>query len=100
MQDNEELTVATIMETSHIVMHSWNEKVPANVQLDVYTWVSLIRICIQLGYNNLILQGMDYKYLDKGFGNLNEYLSTILHKNLYNGGHVNSHKFNTFQIIG
>src|SRR5210317_1326820 len=37
MQGNRGLTVATIIETSHIVMHTWDEPSPANIQLDVYT---------------------------------------------------------------
>ena len=34
---NRGLTVAAIIETSHIVMHTWDESEPAIVQLDVYT---------------------------------------------------------------
>jgi|SRR5210317_2236064 len=37
MLGNRGLTVATIIETSHIVMHTWDECDPAIVQLDVYT---------------------------------------------------------------
>jgi S-adenosylmethionine/arginine decarboxylase-like enzyme len=34
---NKGLTVAAIIETSHIVMHTWDEPVPALIQLDVYS---------------------------------------------------------------
>ena len=34
---NRGLTVAAIIETSHVVMHTWDEFDPALVQLDVYT---------------------------------------------------------------
>ena len=37
MPGNRGLTVAAIIETSHIVMHTWDECTPAMVQLDVYT---------------------------------------------------------------
>jgi S-adenosylmethionine/arginine decarboxylase-like enzyme len=37
MPGNRGLTVAAIIETSHIVMHTWDECDPAMVQLDVYT---------------------------------------------------------------
>jgi len=37
MPGNKGLTVAAIIETSHIVMHTWDESDPAIVQLDVYT---------------------------------------------------------------
>ena len=37
MPGNRGLTVASIIETSHIVMHTWDECDPALVQLDVYT---------------------------------------------------------------
>lgn len=37
MPGNRGLTVATIIETSHIVMHTWDECNPALIQLDVYT---------------------------------------------------------------
>lgn len=38
---NKGLTVAAIIETSHIVMHTWDEQDPAMLQLDVYTCSSL-----------------------------------------------------------
>lgn len=37
VEGNRGLTVASIIETSHIVLHSWDECSPAVVQLDVYT---------------------------------------------------------------
>jgi len=37
MPGNRGLTVAAIIETSHIVMHTWDECSPPIVQLDVYT---------------------------------------------------------------
>lgn len=37
VEGNRGLTVATIIETSHVVMHTWDEQSPALIQLDVYT---------------------------------------------------------------
>ena len=37
----EDLTCATIIRTSHVVVHVWDEGSPGLVQLDVYTWVEL-----------------------------------------------------------
>lgn len=37
MEGNRGLTVVTIIETSHIAMHVWDEDDPALLQLDVYT---------------------------------------------------------------
>ena len=37
VEGNRGLTVASIIETSHVVLHSWDEESPAVVQLDVYT---------------------------------------------------------------
>ena len=37
MVGNRGLTVAAIIETSHVVMHVWDENAPALIQLDVYT---------------------------------------------------------------
>lgn len=34
---NRGMTIAGIIETSHIVMHSWDESAPAIIQLDVYS---------------------------------------------------------------
>lgn len=41
VEGNRGLTVASIIETSHVVLHSWDEESPAVVQLDVYTCSSL-----------------------------------------------------------
>lgn len=37
MEGNRGLTVAAIIETSHIVLHSWDEDYPYMLQLDVYS---------------------------------------------------------------
>jgi S-adenosylmethionine/arginine decarboxylase-like enzyme len=37
VEGNRGLTVAAIIETSHIVMHCWDESEPAIMQLDIYS---------------------------------------------------------------
>ena len=37
MAGNRGITVATVIETSHVVIHTWDETDPAVIQLDVYT---------------------------------------------------------------
>ena len=41
MEGNRGLTAVTIIETSHIAMHVWDEVQPGMLQLDVYTCSSL-----------------------------------------------------------
>lgn len=41
MEGNRGLTAVTIIETSHIALHSWDEESPGLLQLDVYTCSSL-----------------------------------------------------------
>ena len=41
MIGNRGMTSATIIETSHIVMHTWDEEDPGTIQLDIYTCSTL-----------------------------------------------------------
>ena len=67
MPGNRGLTVAAIIETSHIVLHSWDESDPAIVQLDVYT-CGPFDPAIVFGwlqqYNPI---KTDYKYIDREY---------------------------------
>ena len=38
---NKGFTCATIIETSHVIVHTWDEQSPALVQVDVYTGVQI-----------------------------------------------------------
>lgn len=66
MKGNRGLTVATIIETSHIVLHSWDETDPALIQLDVYTCGAFdprtVFEWVEEYYNPV---KMEYKYLDR-----------------------------------
>ena len=65
MEGNRGLTAVTIIETSHIALHVWDEVNPALMQLDVYT-------CSTLDINDVFsaIQFWDptkieYKYIDR-----------------------------------
>jgi len=66
---NRGLTVAAIIETSHIVMHVWDEPHPALMQFDVYS-------CGEFDENNICrkiakdfdLSKIEYKYLNRETG--------------------------------
>jgi len=65
MEGNRGLTAVTIIETSHIALHVWDEVTPALMQLDVYT-------CSTLDINDVFsaIQFWDptkieYKYIDR-----------------------------------
>jgi S-adenosylmethionine/arginine decarboxylase-like enzyme len=68
---NRGLTVACIIETSHIVMHVWDESDPALIQLDVYTCGALDINIIFEELKQFDTVRVDYKYLDREHG-LNE----------------------------
>jgi S-adenosylmethionine/arginine decarboxylase-like enzyme len=65
---NRGITAFAIIETSHIVLHTWDETDPATLQLDVYTCSELE---IDLVFKSLsIFQPVtvDYKFLDREHG--------------------------------
>lgn len=68
---NRGLTVACIIETSHIAMHVWDEPDPALIQLDVYTCGSLDIDIIFNEIKQFDPVKVEYKYLDREHG-LNE----------------------------
>lgn len=65
MEGNAGLTAVTIIETSHIALHVWDEVNPALMQLDVYT-------CSTLDINDVFSAiefwdptKIEYKYIDR-----------------------------------
>ena len=65
MEGNAGLTAVTIIETSHIALHVWDEADPALMQLDVYT-------CSTLNINDVFEAiacfsptKVEYKYIDR-----------------------------------
>lgn len=65
---NRGLTVAAIIETSHIVMHVWDETEVALIQLDVYTCGPLDTMIIFDHIKEFDPVHIDYKYLDRENG--------------------------------
>lgn len=68
MEGNQGLTAVTIIETSHIALHVWDEAEPALMQLDVYT-------CSALDINQVFESiqeweptKIEYKYIDREHG--------------------------------
>jgi len=66
MKGNRGLTVAAIIETSHVVLHAWDEQEPGLLQLDVYTCGAFdprtVFEWVEEYYNPI---KMEYKYLDR-----------------------------------
>jgi S-adenosylmethionine/arginine decarboxylase-like enzyme len=65
---NRGLTVAAIIETSHIAMHVWDETDPAILQLDVYTCGPLDTRIIFKHIEQFEPTKVEYKYLDREHG--------------------------------
>tara|TARA_B100000989_G_scaffold187790_1_gene141379 strand:+ start:920 stop:1345 length:426 start_codon:yes stop_codon:yes gene_type:complete len=67
MEGNRGLTVATIIETSHIVLHSWDEVSPALMQLDVYTCSHLDPRLVFKWMEQYNPVKIEHKYIDREF---------------------------------
>lgn len=65
---NRGLTVAAIIETSHIVMHCWDECSPGLMQLDVYTCGPFEPSKVLDSIEQFGIVKIDYKYLDRESG--------------------------------
>ena len=66
---NRGLTVAAIIETSHIVMHVWDEPVPALIQFDLYSCGEFDpkEVCEKMKKDFDIIK-IEYKYLNRETG--------------------------------
>jgi S-adenosylmethionine/arginine decarboxylase-like enzyme len=66
MVGNRGITGAAIIETSHIVMHVWDEVSPALMQFDVYSCGELDpeKICKKLT-KDFIIEKLSYKFLNR-----------------------------------
>ena len=65
VKGNRGLTCVTIIETSHITLHSWDENNPALVQLDVYSCKELDETVV-FGYVYKFQPvRMSYRYFDR-----------------------------------
>ena len=75
MKGNRGLTIISVIETSHIVMHVWDEPNPALLQIDIYSCGEFDEhdICKKLS-KDFDLTKIEYKYLNRetGLTNISE----------------------------
>ena len=67
MEGNRGITCVTIIETSHVAIHVWDEQSPALVQLDVYTCSDLEKNIVFDALKQFKPVKTDHKYLDREF---------------------------------
>ena len=65
VEGNEGATGVVIIETSHIAIHVWDRRIPALVQLDVYTCGNFEPQKIFNALKEFDVQKLEYKYLDR-----------------------------------
>lgn len=65
MEGNKGLTAVTIIETSHIAMHVWDEVEPGLMQLDVYTCSTLNIDDVFAAIEEFEPVKVEYKYIDR-----------------------------------
>lgn len=65
MPGNRGLTAVTIIETSHIAMHVWDEDEPALMQLDVYTCSTLDPYDVVDAIQEFDPVNVQMKYIDR-----------------------------------
>lgn len=65
---NRGLTAAVVIETSHIVLHAWDEDEPAMLQLDVYTCSKLDLEVVWSALKQFNPVKVEYKLLDREHG--------------------------------
>jgi len=68
VEGNRGITAVTIIETSHIAMHVWDETFPALMQLDVYTCSSLDPVDVIAALERFEPIKTEIKYLDRENG--------------------------------
>ena len=62
---NRGLTCAVIIETSHIVLHTWDEENPAMLQLDVYSCSEIDPSIVWEWLEDFNPIHLDYKFMDR-----------------------------------
>jgi S-adenosylmethionine/arginine decarboxylase-like enzyme len=65
MVGNRGLTAVTIIETSHIALHVWDEVKPALMQLDVYTCSKLNPKDVFEAFECFAPSNFEYKFIDR-----------------------------------
>lgn len=65
---NRGLTADAIIETSHVVVHSWDECVPAVIQFDIYTCSELDVDQVIASLDHFSPSKIEWKFLDREHG--------------------------------
>jgi S-adenosylmethionine/arginine decarboxylase-like enzyme len=65
MEGNKGFTCVTIIETSHVAIHIWDEQSPKLIQLDVYTCGDLDTRIVFDALDKFDPVKIDFKYLDR-----------------------------------
>ena len=65
IEGNRGITCVTIIETSHVAIHVWDEQSPSLVQLDVYTCGDLDTQIVFDAIKQFNPVKVEYKYLDR-----------------------------------
>jgi len=65
IEGNRGITCVTIIETSHVAIHVWDEQSPSLVQLDVYTCSDLDTQIVFDAIKQFNPVKINYKYLDR-----------------------------------
>ena len=65
MEGNKGFTCVTIIETSHVAIHIWDEQSPKLIQLDVYTCGDLDTKIVFDALDKFDPVKIDFKYLDR-----------------------------------
>lgn len=65
MEGNRGLTAAAIIETSHVVLHAWDECSPNIIQLDVYSCAPVEKAVVLNLLQEFEPLHVDYKFLDR-----------------------------------
>jgi len=77
MEGNQGLTAVTIIETSHLAIHVWDECEPALMQMDVYTCSHLELDTIWKAIEEFKPTKVEYKFIDR------EHSLTLLDSNTF-----------------
>ena len=63
---NRGITCMALIETSHIVLHIWDEKIPGLFQLDIYSCKDIkINLVLDFFKDSFDVVKLQYKFLDR-----------------------------------
>lgn len=68
MEGNRGMTVSSIIKTSHIVLHTWDEVSPAKFELDIYSCAPVDLLAVYAMIEQFGVVSCHYKYIDRDNG--------------------------------